>query len=282
MVLLRSRLLVALDAGSVAGTVASPGIGGTKMAAWVRAPLPPGALRPSPADANLIDLDAIGVALAAVRDALGARRRETVLLLPGGVARIALLEVPKGVNIRQFARFRIAQALPYPASEAVVDTLPVAAGRHLCGAVRRSVAQGYEAAAEAAGFKVGRVDVAPLVAIAGLKRLTGPGEAGMAVLLGDTDLSIAAFAEGSLAVFRTRVRAPVAGEAEWLQEELSRSASLAGSTSLGRIAVLGSGARSVAQSLRALGCDAASTLTGPSDADPSDSAERAWMGAAFA
>jgi hypothetical protein len=282
MARLRSRLLVALDAGSVAGTVAYPGIGAARLGAWVRVPLPEGALRPSIVEANVVDPQAVVAALAAVCEGLGARRRDAVLVLPEGVARLALLEAPRGVDVREFARFRMAQALPYPGAEAIIDFLAVARGRYLCGAVQRNVAQSYEALVEAGGFRVDRVDVAPLVATASLKRLTGPGEAGVALLLGDVSLSIAAFARGKLAAFRTRLRAPGAGEAEWLVEELSRTTGLAGSPNLGRILVLGSDARRVAQSLRSLGCDAISTATGAAGEEGSESADRAWMGAALA
>lgn len=279
MALLRSRFLVAFDAGSVAGTIVSPGLGGARMGPWMRVPLPAGALHPSAAETNLVDPQAVADALAAVRAGLGAKRTEAVLVLPEGVARVVLLETPRGVDPRAFARFRLAQALPYPGAEAVVDLLPVARGRYLCGAVRRSVAQSYEALAEAHGLSVDRVDVAPLLATASLKRLKRPGEEGAALFLGDVALSFAAFARGRLAAFRTRLRAPGAEEAAWLVEELSRTTALAGSGSLCRVLVLGSGARNVAQSLQSLGCDA---MPASGDEEPSESADRAWMGAAFA
>jgi hypothetical protein len=278
---LRSRFLVALDAGSVAGTVVAPGIGSPRMGTWVRVPLPAGALRPSALEANFAEAGAVAAALAVVRQGLGARRRGTVVVLPEGVARLALLQAPKGVDIREFARFRLAQALPYPATEAVVDVLTVGRGSYLCGSVRRSIVQSYEAAAEAAGFPVDRVDVAPLVATAALKRLAGPDETGVALFLGDVALSMAGFARGKIAAFRTRLRSPGVGEAEWLVDEISRTAVLAGSPGPTRILVLGLGAPDVAESLRSLGCEAMAAAVAPAEGGL-EWDDRTWMRGAFA
>ena len=90
-----------------------------------------------------------------------------VLVLPEWTARLALLEV-EGNDVKDYARFRLASSLPYPLAEAVVDVLRVGPGRALAAAVRRSIVEEYETAAAGAGFVSERVDLAPLVGLAGL------------------------------------------------------------------------------------------------------------------
>jgi hypothetical protein len=281
MRLFHSRVLVALDAGSVAGAVVSSVLGRTRSGDWARVGLPSGSLEPSHADVNLVAPEAVKAALRAVRERLGARARPAIVVLPEGVARVGVADVPKGVSVREFARYRLAPSLSYPAREAIVDAVALGGGRYLFGAVRQGVAQAYEEAVEAVGFQVERVDAAPLVAIAGLRRLVGAREAGVALLLGDVALSIAGFARGRLAAFRTRLRAPGSGEVEWLLEEVARTAGLAGSAAPGRVVVVGSEARRIAVSLAALGCDASAALLGEGQ-ETSEGADLAWLGAALA
>ena len=244
-------------------------------------PLDPGVLRPSPHEVNVAEPDAVAGALASLRRELGGGEG-AVLVMPEGAARVLLLEPPRGVDIREYARFRMVQGLPYPPSEAVMDTLAVARGLYLCGAVRRSVARGYEEVAESSGLRAERLDAAPLVAVNGLRRRAGPGEAGIALLLGDSAVSFAAFDRGRLAVFRTRLRQPGPDEASWLRDELTRTAAILGGAPLSRVAVVGSGAAVTARSLRALGLDADPVVGGLGGEDRTEAAELDWLGAALA
>ena len=115
---------------------------------------------PGPVDANVVRAAEVQRAIAEVAGGLEGGRGPVSLILPGGVARTALLELAAGVTAREFARYRITPGLPYPPDEALVDVLPVDGGRVLAAAVRRSVVEGYEAVAAAAGLDVERL-VAP-------------------------------------------------------------------------------------------------------------------------
>lgn len=229
----------------------------------------------------MVDAAVVGGALGSLCQRLGGGER-AVLVMPEGTARVSLLEPPASVDPREYARFRMAPTLPYPPAEAIVDSLAVARGLYLCGAVRRSVAAGYEAAVEGAGLHAERVDAAPLVAVNGLRRRAAPGEVGIALLLGDAAVSFAAFSRGKLAVFRTRLRQPGADEAAWLQDELARTAAVAGDAGTGPVAVVGAGAGATARSLRALGCHADPIVSGTGGDDPTEAAELDWLGAALA
>src|SRR2546425_1621842 len=172
----RPRLFVALDAGSVSGGAGARGVGGFRLASHARVPLGAGALAPSPFAPNVVRPGEVADALRELARSLRIGPAPVCLLLPDGIARLALLDVPADVTPQQYARFRIVPGLPYPAEEAVIDVLPVGPGRTVVGAVRRSVIEGYERVAEQAGLGQDRLDPTPLAALSGLLRQ--PGDAG--------------------------------------------------------------------------------------------------------
>ena len=124
----RTRVLVAIDATGVAGAAVSGGPGGPRIRSYARATLAAGALVPGPIDANVVRVAEVQRALGEVAAGLEGGRGPVSLILPGGVARTALLEVAAGVTAREFARFRITPGLPYPPDEALVDVLPLDGG----------------------------------------------------------------------------------------------------------------------------------------------------------
>src|SRR5436309_14537036 len=190
---LRTRVLIAIDARSVAGAAVSGGASAPRIRSFAQASLPAGALVPGPFDSNLARPSEVQTALREVAAQLEGGAGPVVLILPDGVARTTLLEVPSGVEAREFARYRIAGGLPYAAAEALVDVLPVPTGRVLAAAVRRSLVEGYEAAAAAAGLDVERLDLAPLAALSALAREPRGAATSVDVILGDRALSLAAW-----------------------------------------------------------------------------------------
>jgi hypothetical protein len=203
------------------------------------------------------------------------------LILPDGVARTALLDVPAGVTAREFARYRMTAGLPYPPEEALVDVLPLDGGRVLAAAVRRSVIEGYEAAASAAGLDIERLDLAPLAALSALGREPRGTAVSVDVILGDRALSLAAWQGGVLHVFRTRLRQSGPREPVWLGREVDRTAVLAGNGSAPRIRAVGPGAVAL---LRAWGDEGRTGEPGwrAEGALPVEATELAWLGAALA
>lgn len=278
----RAKLLVALDAASVTGAVVSWGSGGPRIGGLAHVSLVPGALAPSPLEPNLPRLDEVREALASVRRSLEVNGRPAILVLPEGVARMAVLEVPSGLPVREYARFRLGQGLPYPPGDAVVDALPLAGRRFLCGAVRRDVVEGYETAARSAGFNLDQVNLAALAAVSGLRTQITPSGGGIAVILGDVAVSLAVFVEGTLTLFRTRRRDPGAEEGAWLRQEIERTAALAGVVGdAPRIAVAGSGATVLTRKLADLGCVAELAWARTARSLPAEGAELCWLGAAL-
>lgn len=274
MAFLRPRLVVAFDASAVCGAVLARGLGRPRLRQFVRVDLPPLALAPSPVAPNLARPDAVAEALVALRRRLGTGAPAT-LVLPHGVGRLLLTDAAADTDPRALVRFRLASSLPYPAEEAVVDVLPLEGGRLLGAAVRRSVVAEYESIATAAGFAQEGVDLAPLVALAGLPR----GATGVHVFLGDAALSLAAFRDDRLLVFRTRLRDPGPDEGPRLLAEAERTALLSGDAPEGPVTFVGPGARGLVSELLGLG---RTVLLGALVPEPPAAAEAAWLGGMLA
>jgi hypothetical protein len=269
-----ARFAIGLDAGAVTGASASWGLGGVRLRAQARVALPPAALVPSPLEATAEHAGVVAEALRELAARLQTGASPVVLVLPDGVARLAIVEVAPGTDPRPYARFRLAPSLPYPTDEAMVEVLPVSSRRVLAAALRRRVVAGYEALADAAGLRVERIDLAPLLALLSL-RGEGP-PSGVAVLLGDAAVSLAAHApDGELAAFRNRRRSRDAGEPRRLLEEALRTAALAGSGVRPRLRAVGPGAAALHAAWEAAGADVA-------PARLAAEAESAWLAAAFA
>jgi hypothetical protein len=241
---LRAQTVIALDASGVAGAVVGGGLGPPRVLAFSRVPLVPGALEPSPFEPNLRRPDEVRDALATLGRGLG-RRGPVTLILPNGVARVLLLDVPSHVPAQQFARYRLAPGLMYPPEEAIVDVVPLPEGRVLAAAVRRSVVAAYETAAREAGLEQERLDLAPLPALSALLREPARTVPTVHVVLGDAAASLAAVNEGALRAFRTRLRDVSSGEADRLAEDADRTAALVGPGPPPRLRVVGAGAEAL-------------------------------------
>jgi hypothetical protein len=266
---LRPPVYVGFDAATVSAAALARGFGRRRLAAFESVALPPGVLNPSPASPNVLRPRELREALSQLRSRVG-RGTGAVLVLPEGSARLSLLEV-EGSDLRDYARFRLGPGLPYPAQEAVVDVLKVGPGRALAGAVRRSIVEEYEAAAAEAGFVRARVDLAPIVALAGVvERDPSPA---VHALLGDMALSLAACDGRGLVAYRQRRRDQAPGEAERLAAEAARTASLLGNGSAFRLTISGAGAKQIGRELAASGLSA--EVRGPSDPPPAG--ETAWV-----
>jgi hypothetical protein len=277
MGLFRPRLYAAVDATAVVGATLSRTLAGRHFERVRRVPLEPGALVPSPFEPNVRRADEVREALVRLAAELGPRCAVT-LVLPDGTARAAILAAPDGVDPAEFARFRLTAGLPYPAHEAIVDVLPLDGPRLLAVSVRRSVVEAYESVARAAGLPPERVELAPVAALEGLRRLGSNAASTVDVILGDAFLSIAAWRDGRLCVFRSRRRDADASEAARLRLEIARSASLAGDGQGPRVRVAGPGVGALVPALRQLGNDVEPAWRATGEALP-NAEEIPWLGA---
>jgi Tfp pilus assembly PilM family ATPase len=246
----RAELVLAFDAASIQAASMRWGLGGRRVDAQARRAVSSGALTPVALGTNVHRPEELREAVRAVVAEVRGAGRPAILVLPDGVARLALLDVPPRTDAREFARFRLAGQLPYPIGEAAVDFLKLGRGRVLAAAVRRSVVQEYEQIAAGAGLAQQRVDLAPLAALAALPRQAA---SGVDVILGEAAFSIAVSGGGRVLAFRTRRRDPGPDEAERLALELERAARLAETPLPGALRVVGPGARGLAEAWRMRG-----------------------------
>ena len=139
--------------------------------------LPPGTLRLSMTEPNLVAPDAFRSALEgalARAGAIGGGR--VALVLPDPVARLTLLpaEGLKGrrAEVEELIRFRLRKVVPFDVRQARVAAVPAAPGQLLVAAILESVLNEFEAACASLGLHAGRVELAgpallPWVAPAG-------------------------------------------------------------------------------------------------------------------
>jgi hypothetical protein len=269
-------VVVGFDAAGISGGLVGPGLG-RRVRRWARVPLQPGALEPGLSAVNLPRPGEVVAAVAELRRQLGSNGASASLILPDGLARLRLLERQRGASPRDLARFRLAPSLPYPPAEAQFAVWPLAGGRLLASAARRSVIEEYESAAAAAGLRQRRLSLASYAALSELLRSAGPPE--VAAILGDTTLSLAGLDVTGLRCFRSRLRDPAPDEAERLWEEAERTAQLAGFESFGLVLV-GSGAASLLEGLAASGRRARPGWRGVAGDGGPVSCELSWLGAA--
>jgi hypothetical protein len=273
--LLRPRLYLGFDAGAVTAAALAGGLGKRRVQGFARVPLEAGVLTPSPSGRNLPRPEEVRAAVRRAVTGLGGAR--VTLVLPDGVARVALVDLPAGAEAREYVRFRFAASLPWPVSEANVDALPAGRGRVVGAAVRRATVAEYEQAVSSAGLEVERVHLAPLLALEGLMR-TGEPDA-VHVVLGDVAVCLAPFQEGAPVALRNRRRDRSSGEASRLREEASRAAFVNGNGSaVVRLVVSGVGAPGLRHDLGLEPSGAGLTVR----ADWPDAAEAAWLGGLLA
>lgn len=236
-----STLFVAIDACSVTAAAVGAGALGRRVRSFERIALGPGALDPSCTVPNVARGEELQEALHRAVEVAAPGARRAVLVLPDGVGRILLVDVPPGAEPEEFVRFRVAPSLPWPAAEAVVDVLPVGHRRVVGAVVARATVLEYEQAVTGAGLEIERVHLGPLLSLAGVRRAGGRDAAH--VVLGDVAFCLFCFRGGELAVLRNRRRDRSPGEAGRLLEEAVRAALHAGDGSATpRITISGSGA----------------------------------------
>jgi hypothetical protein len=269
---LGTRVYLGFDASGVTAAAVSEGVRGRRARGFARATLEPGALEPSPSGPNLLRPEAVREA---VRRAVeGLRGRRVTLVLPDGLARIALVEPPAGAEVPDYVRFRLAASLPWPAAEAIVNALPAGRGRVVGAAVRRAAVAEYEQAVAAVGLEAERAHLAPLLALDGIMR-SGAGDDVHAVL-GDVALCLASFRGGVLVALRSRRRDRSPGEAARIRDEAARAVATVhdGAAPPSRLVVSGAGAALVRSALN--GDAPGPGLEGP--AEWSDARETVWLG----
>ena len=218
----RTALYLSLDALSVSAAAVSRGLGGARLAAFHRVPLAPGALAVSASARNVARADEVSDAVTRSLAGVGATAGPAIVVIPDGVARLALVALPPDADARELVRFRLASSLPWDAAETIVDALPAGRGHVVGAALRRATVVEHEQAAAAAGLTRDRVHLAAFLALEPLLRSSAPDA--VHVLVGDGAVTFAAVRGGALLALRSRRRDASPGEAGRLVAEADRMA----------------------------------------------------------
>ena len=265
----RPRTILAFDASAVRGAVVGRGLVGARLRSEAQAALPQGSLVPSAFILNVVEIPEVRSALARVLSGLEGKRGPATLVLPDGLARTALIDVPPGTPPAEFVRFRLGPSLPYSPVEAIFGHQRIDRQRVLGAAVRRDIVAGYEELARSAGLEVAGVELAPLAGLSILIRAARTLDLAVGILVSDTVLSIGIFRRGQLLSFRPRRRASGDTELQRLHEDVLRSVTACGFSGRPRVFLAGPGAREF------LGSDGWFQLA---TAKPPLSWERPWLG----
>jgi hypothetical protein len=144
--------------------------------------LPPGALRLSITEPNVLQPEALATALRVAMERAGALGVTRVgLVLPDPAARVALLpagdlQARSEADRAELARFRLRRAVPFDVRQARVALAAAAGGQVLVGAILDSVLESYEAPLRAAGLHPGLVELQSLALLSALGRRGAPGD----------------------------------------------------------------------------------------------------------
>lgn len=247
---LGGRTIVALDASGLTGAGLLRGLRRGQVRTAVRVPLEPGALVPDPVESSLKHPATVKGALQELLDRLGRPPRAT-LVLPMGLARLALLHPPPQTEAREYARFRLGPTLPFASEDAIVDVLPAGRSGVLAAAVRREVVAAYEDLAASCGLGLERIDLMPLAAVAA-RRASGPASA-LDVILGDVAFAVSLHEQGELRAFHLRWRDPGPADHGRIARVVERAGRDQGGAVAPRVLVLGEGGRELAEALVARG-----------------------------
>lgn len=177
-----------------------------RLEGFAEEPLPPGALRPSPAQPNLADAGAVAAAASKVMERVGGSGHAVALLLPDVVVRIFLLgfeTFPRSTaEATPLLRWRLRKSVPFPVEETVLSWTQqrsAEGGLEVVTAVARtSVVREYEQVFEGIGMAPGVVIGATLGALP----LVEDGPAVLLAKLGGASLTTAIVDAGRLALYR--------------------------------------------------------------------------------
>ena len=142
---------------------------GPRIVGHARAALPPGAVAPGVAAANLADRDAVAEAVRDVLARLPRRPARVALVLPDAAAKVSLVRLAaaprRAADLERMVRWQIRGSVPFKPDEAQVAysaAAPLADGgrEYVVVAARRDIVTEYEQPCVAAGVRPGLVGLA--------------------------------------------------------------------------------------------------------------------------
>jgi len=179
---------------------------GTGLDGYAVEPLPPGAILPTPVEANLIDAAEVRAAVGRVFTRLRARNEDVALLLPDSVIRVFVLHFDvfprKPEEAIPILRWRLKKSVPFEAEETVISYMrqsPRDDGVDIVtGLARLRIVREYESLVESMGMSPGVV-MSSTLAVVPLLPDTRPS---LLARVAGTTLTTAIVREGMLCGYR--------------------------------------------------------------------------------
>ncbi len=179
---------------------------GTGLDGYAVEPLPPGAILPTPVEANLVDAAEVRAAVGRVFTRLRARNEDVALLLPDSVIRVFVLHFDvfprKPEEAIPILRWRLKKSVPFEAEETVISYMrqsPRDDGVDIVtGLARLRIVREYESLVESMGMSPGVV-MSSTLAVVPLLPDTRPS---LLARVAGTTLTTAIVREGMLCGYR--------------------------------------------------------------------------------
>src|ERR1700724_2899061 len=169
-------------------------------------PLPPGAILPTPVEANLIDAAEVRAAVGRVFSRLRTKSEDVALLLPDSVIRVFVLHFDvfprKAEEAIPILRWRLKKSVPFEAEETLISymrqTPKDEGGDIVTGLARLRIVREYESLVESVGMSAGVVMSSTLAAVP----LLPDGRPALLARVTGTTLRTAIVREGVLCGYR--------------------------------------------------------------------------------
>ena len=169
-------------------------------------PLPPGAISPTAAEANLIDAAEVRAAVGRVFSRLRAKDEEVALLVPDAVIRVFVLHFDvfprKAEEAIPILRWRLKKSVPFEAEETLISYMRQSPKENgvdiVTGLARLRIVREYESLVESVGMSPGVVMSSTLAALP----LLSDGRPSLLARVAGTTLTTAIVREGVLCGYR--------------------------------------------------------------------------------
>jgi type IV pilus assembly protein PilM len=202
---------IEIDAAHVAAARLTWRGSSSTVAAHVIEPLPPGAVTPALASANLTDAPTVARALSQALARLGGRVTRAALVIPDTAAKISLIRFdtvpPNSADLAELVRWQVRKSAPFPLDQSVISFTPgirpdEGGQEYIVTTARVDVVEQYEQVCAQAGVHAGLIDIATFSILNGV--LAGPAPAGdwLLVHAASSYTTMAVLRGGELIFFR--------------------------------------------------------------------------------
>jgi type IV pilus assembly protein PilM len=203
---------IEIDAAHVAAARLTWRGSSSTVAAHVVEPLPPGAVTPALASANLTDAPTVARALSQALARLGGRVTRAALVIPDTAAKVSLIRFdtvpPNSADLTELVRWQVRKSAPFPLDQSVISFTPgirpdEGGQEYVVTTARVEVIEQYEQVCVQAGVHAGLIDIATFSILNGV---LGQAPAGdwLLVHAASSYTTMAVLRGGELIFFRNR------------------------------------------------------------------------------